>query len=73
VQVNYELIEGISPDKARELCRWLCEARPAIVGCDEIQGLFGGARSFEWGIPEPEGAEGPIPAFGPYGTAGATR
>jgi NADH-quinone oxidoreductase subunit E len=28
VQVNYELVEGVSPEKARELVRWLKKANP---------------------------------------------
>ncbi|MCZ6456194.1 MAG: NAD(P)H-dependent oxidoreductase subunit E, partial [Actinobacteria bacterium] len=31
VQVNYELIEGVSPEKARQLIRWLESARPEVV------------------------------------------
>jgi NADH:ubiquinone oxidoreductase subunit E len=69
VQVNYELIEGVSADKARALCRWLRDGRPHSVLSDEMQALFGGACSFEWGPPEPRGSAGPYPAFAPYGTA----
>jgi len=71
VQVNYELIEGVTPDKARGLCRWLQAGRPETVMGDEMQELFGGQRSFEWGPKEVEGAVAPIPAFGPYGSAKA--
>jgi len=69
VQVNYELIEGVTPDKARELVRWLKGARPKVVLGDEMQELFGGRRSFDWAIPEELGATGPYPAFQPFGTA----
>ena len=68
VQVNYELIEGISPDKGRELVRWLKKATPAVVNSDEMQELFGGVRSFDWGIRDEDGAVGPYPAFEPHGT-----
>jgi NADH-quinone oxidoreductase subunit E len=68
VQVNYELIEGITPEKARELVRWLRTALPAVVGTDEMQGLFGGKPSFDWAIKEKAGATGPYPAFEPLGT-----
>lgn len=68
VQVNYELIEGVTPDKARDLVRWLRKARPPIVNADEMQELFGGVRSFDWAIRDGSGAVGPYPAFGPYGT-----
>jgi NADH:ubiquinone oxidoreductase subunit E len=68
VQVNYELIEGSSPDRARALCRWLRDERPESVNTDDMQNRFGGRRSFDWAIPEERGAVGPFPAFGPYGT-----
>lgn len=68
VQVNYELIEGITPDKARELVRWLHNARPEVVKTDEMQSLFGGRPSFDWAIKEEMGAVGPYPAFQLLGT-----
>lgn len=68
VLVNYEMIEGVTPDKARELVRWLRDGGPDVVSGDEMQQLFGGARSFDWAIKEVEGAYLPIPAFGPYGS-----
>lgn len=70
VQVNYELIEGVSPEKARELVRWLKKAKPEVVNTDEMQQLFGGSRSFDWAIVEEGGAVGPYPAFQPLGTVG---
>ena len=70
VQVNYELIEGVTPDKARELVRWLGNARPEVVNGDEMQELFGGVKSFDWAIKEEEGALGPYPAFQSLGTVG---
>lgn len=69
VQVNYELIEGVTPDSGRRLCRWLADEVPEILGSDRMQAEFGGNPSFDWGPREPEGATGPFPAFGPYGTA----
>lgn len=71
VQVNYELIEGVTPGKARELVNWLRNARPEVVNSDEMQGLFGGARSFDWAVREADGAVGPYPAFQPLGTVGS--
>lgn len=68
VQVNYELIEGVTPEKGRELVRWLKKAKPDVVNTDEMQQLFGGKRSFDWAIAESDGAVGPYPAFGPLGT-----
>jgi NADH-quinone oxidoreductase subunit E len=68
VQVDYETIEGVTPEKARELVRWLRNASPEVVNCDEMQSLFGGRRSFDWAVAEDGGASGPVPAFGPFGT-----
>ncbi len=70
LQVNYETVEGITPDTARLLCRWLREARPAVVRSDDLQQRFGGQQAFDWGPEERAGAVAPVPAFEPYGTAG---
>lgn len=70
VQVNYELIEGVRPEKGRELVKWLRAARPEVVNTDEMQSIFGGRPSFEWAIAEEDGAVGPYPAFQPLGTVG---
>lgn len=67
--VNYELVEGLTPEKARELVAWLRSARPDVINADELQTLFGGTTSFDWAIKEENGAVGPYPAFGPFGTA----
>jgi len=69
VLVNYEMIEGVTPDKARELVKWLRDGGPDVVSAEEMQQLFGGRKAFDWGVRETEGAILPIPAFGPYGTA----
>jgi NADH-quinone oxidoreductase subunit E len=69
VQVNYELVEGVTPDKAKALIAWLNDTAPEVVLADEMQHLFGGQRSFDWGPTEAEGAVGPVPAFGPFGSA----
>ena len=69
VQVNYELVEGVTAEKGRALCRWLRDARPDVVFGDEMQELFGGQRSFDWGPREREGAIAAVPAFGPYGSS----
>ena len=70
VQVNYELIEGVNPERARDLVRWLSGARPEVVTSEEMQELFGGVRSFDWAIKDTDGAVGPYPAFQPLGTVG---
>ena len=69
VQVNYELIEGVHPDKALTMCQWLKTTRPDVVMSDELQERFGDQVSFDWGPAETEGAIAPVPAFGPYGSA----
>lgn len=73
VQVNYELIEGLTPDKARDLINWLRNTTPEVVNTDEMQELFGGRRSFDWAIPTRDGAVGPFPAFQPLGTVKGDR
>jgi len=70
VQVNYETMEGVTPEQARHLCRWLRQDRPTVVRSDELQERFGGQRAFDWGPAEPAGAAAPVPAFEPYGTTG---
>lgn len=70
VQVNYELVEGLTPDKARELVRWLRDGLPPVVRADEMQALFGGKTSFDWAVSESEGAIGPFPAIDILGTTG---
>lgn len=73
LQVNYEMIEGTTPDKGRELVRWLRDTTPEVLDTDEIQELFGGRRSFDWAIPSGGGATGPYPAFQVYGTVKEDR
>lgn len=73
VQVNYELIEGLTPEKGRTLVEWLRNARPQSVNGDEMQQLFGGVTSFDWGVAETDAAVGPYPAFGPLGTVEDSR
>ena len=70
VQVNYEVVEGVTPEQGRALCKWLRDEEPDVVMTDDMQARFGGTRSFDWGIAEAEGAVAPVPAFGPYGSAG---
>jgi NADH-quinone oxidoreductase subunit E len=70
VQVNYELIEGVESERAVGLCNWLRTSRPDVVSSDEMQSLFGGQKSFDWGSSDPEGAIAAVPAFRPYGSAG---
>ncbi|MEN8040208.1 MAG: NAD(P)H-dependent oxidoreductase subunit E [Actinomycetota bacterium] len=69
VQVNYELIEGVTPDKAEALIKWLEDTKPEVVLADEMQQLFGGQQSFDWGPADTMGAIRPVPAFGVFGSA----
>ena len=69
VLVNYEMVEGVTPDKARDLVQWLRDGGPDVVNTEEMQKLFGGKKSFDWGVNETEGAVLPVPAFGPYGSS----
>jgi len=69
VLVNYEMVEGVTPDKARELVKWLRDGGPDVISTEEMQQLFGGTKSFDWGVRETEGAVLPVPAFGPYGSS----
>ena len=69
LQVNYELVEGVAPEKGRELCRWLRDARPGVVLGDDMQQLFGGRRSFDWGPVEKVGSVGAVPALNAFGNA----
>lgn len=72
VQVNYEFVEGASPQAARSLVEWLRTERPESVNGDDLQARFGGPTGFDWAVPDPARAGGPAPAFGPLGTlAGA--
>lgn len=70
LQVDYEMVEAVTPDAARRLIRWLRDERPAAVRSDDMQERFGGRRSFDWGPEDPTPVTGPVPAFAPFGTAG---
>ena len=67
--VNYELVEGLTPAKAKEMVAWLRDGKPDVINGDELQALFGGKTSFDWAIKEENGAVGPFPAFPVFGTA----
>jgi hypothetical protein len=64
------MVEGLSPENGRKLCRWLLDDQPAVITSDGMQAEFGGKTGFEWGPPDSNGAVGPYPAFGPLGTVG---
>ena len=37
VQINYETVEGVTPTKALELCKYLKEEAPEVIVADELQ------------------------------------
>lgn len=69
IQVNYETVEGLTPDKSTALVEWLTSTKPEVVLADEMQGLFGGQRSFDWGPTESDGPFTTVPAYEPLGSA----
>ena len=69
VQVNYETVEGLTPEKSLQMCEWLKEDRPEIVVADELQEKFGGVKSFDWAIKDNTGSSYSVPGFQNIGTA----
>ena len=63
VQVNYETVEGVTPENAMNLCKWLKETKPDVVVADEMQENFGGIKSFDWAIQDNSGATSTAPGF----------
>mgnify|MGYP003317679962 FL=1 len=55
VQINYETVEGVTPTKALELCKYLKEEVPEVIVADELQDKFGGTKSFDWAIEDNSG------------------
>ena len=69
VQVNYETVEGLTPEKSLKMCEWLKEERPEIIVADELQEKFGGVKSFDWAIKDNTGSSYSVPGFQNIGTA----
>ena len=69
VQVNYETVEGLTPEKSLKMCEWLKEERPEIIVAEELQEKFGGVKSFDWAIADNTGSSYSIPGFQNIGTA----
>ena len=69
VQVNYETVEGVTPTKALELCKYLKEEVPKVIVADELQENFGGTKSFDWAIEDNSGTSSTAPGFQIIGTA----
>jgi NADH:ubiquinone oxidoreductase subunit E len=69
VQVNYETVEGVTPAKALELCKYLKEEVPKVIVADELQERFGGTKSFDWAIEDNSGTSSTAPGFQIIGTA----
>ena len=69
VQVNYETVEGLTPEKSLKMCEWLKEERPEIIVAEELQDKFGGVKSFDWAIKDNTGSSYSVPGFQNIGTA----
>ena len=63
IQINYETVEGLTPEKAVDLCKWLKEEQPKVIVADELQLKFGGQKSFDWAIEDNSGSSSPVPGF----------
>ena len=66
IQINYETVEGLTPEKAVDLCKWLKEEQPIVIVADELQLKFGGQKSFDWAIEDNSGSSSPVPGFQTY-------
>ena len=69
VQVNYETVEGVTPPKALELCKYLKEEVPEVIVADDLQDKFGGIKSFDWAIEDNSGTSSTAPGFQIIGTS----
>ena len=69
VQVNYETVEGLTPEKSLQMCEWLKEERPEIIVAEELQEKFGGVKSFDWAIKDNTGSSYSVPGFQNIGSA----
>ena len=69
VQVNYETVEGLTPEKSLQMCEWLKEERPEIIVAEELQEKFGCVKSFDWAIKDNTGSSYSVPGFQNIGTA----
>jgi len=63
MQVNYETVEGLSPNNTLKLCEWLKTELPEVVVAEEMQEDFGGYKSFDWAISDQSGTTGSVPGF----------
>ena len=66
IQINYETVEGLTPEKAVDLCKWLKEEQPKVIVADELQLKFCGQKSFDWAIEDNSGSSSPVPGFQTY-------
>ena len=69
VQVNYETVEGLTPEKSIQMCEWLKEERLDVIVAEELQDKFGGIKSFDWAIKDNTGSSYSVPGFQNIGTA----
>ena len=68
-EVNYETVEGVTPTKALELCKYLKEEVPKVIVADHLQDKFGGTKSFDWAIEDNSGTSSTAPGFQIIGTS----
>ena len=69
VQINYETVEGVTPTKALELCKYLKEEVPEVIVADDLQDKFGGTKSFDWAIEDNSVTSSTPPGFQIIGTS----
>ena len=67
--MNYETVEGLTPEKTIEMCEWLKNDKPEIIVADQLQNKFGGTKSFDWAIEDNTGSAYTVPGFQNIGTA----
>jgi len=73
IQINYETVEGMTPESTESLFNWLKENQPKVIVADILQEKFGGTRSFEWGIKDNSGTIASVPGFQNFNTVGESK
>jgi len=73
IQINYETVEGMTPENTENLFNWLKENQPEVIVADILQEKFGGTKSFDWGIKDNSGTTGSVPGFQYFNTVGESK
>ncbi len=73
IQINYETVEGMTPENTENLFNWLKENQPEVIVADIMQEKFGGTKSFDWGIKDNSGTTGSVPGFQHFNTVGESK